>query len=227
MKTDKVLVEKERSVDKKTVRDEKRSVELWGVLVGLPLWLVLFGIFYGTGLYIEWGKSALLRFYGDDPNIVFTLITFPGSIAIMVASTMGAIKLSVKTRRSDPFRIAVAESVDLFLWLNSTAVWMGMSVHYTFYQSIPILELVIANLITLLPPIVGFAVILDFVMPKLWNRLFGCNCGYFQGKLLKNLKQSWRKSELQRDFRKSLVGGLILMLCVSVLVVVLALMGLL
>jgi hypothetical protein len=190
-------------VYEKAIRNEKRSVELWGVLLGLLLWLAFYGVFYASGLYATWGRSLFLgSFYGSDPTVAVLFITLPLSIAVLIASVIGAIKVARKVHNIRPFKVAIADSVDLFLWGNSFAIWAGMVIHYTLdslYQSISVLGLVISQLLAFLPPIVGFPFILDFLMPRFWRSVFGYSYGYFQGKLLKNLRRSWRKGYLQRD----------------------------
>jgi hypothetical protein len=217
-------------VDAHTLKKEKTSVETWGVLLGFPLWLVLAGVFYVSGLYLEMGKLPFLKFYGSDPNILFIFITFPASVAFGIASAIEAIRLMKKSGNSEAIKVSTADFVDISLWLNLTFICAGIILHFTFYgicRAIPILGLAIGHVTGFLPPILLFPFLLDFFMPKFWKLVFGYNYGYFQGKLLKNLGRSWRKGDIQRDFRRHLLGAGILIFGILVVLAILALMGLL
>jgi len=215
----------------KMLRNERKSVETCAVLLGFLLWLIFYAAFYISGAYAVWGRKLIVdSFNSDNPTFFLLFLTLPGTGAIFIASIIGAVKTSSKTHSVRPFRIAVADSVDLSLTGNALALWAGFAIHYTFdllANSIPIFGATISLLLATVPPIVGFPFVLDFVMPRFWTFVFGDRYGWFQGKLYTNLKQDWRKGILQRYFRRFLIGALILVVVLSVILVVAIVAGLL
>jgi hypothetical protein len=217
-------------IDKKSLRKEKSNIELWGVLLGFPLWFVLAGIFFASGFYGTLGRSSLIVFLDAYLNIPFVLVSLPGSLGFTIGWGVAAIRIMRDARNLVPIKIFVSDSIDLFLGMNLITILSGLILHYTFdpiYRSIPILGGAFGLLLGFLPSIVGVLFVLDFLMPKLWKSLFGYDYGYFQGKLFRNLRRSWKKGDWKKDLRKTAIGMFVLFFSLTAIIVVLVLMGLL
>jgi hypothetical protein len=213
---------------RKEVQKEKDYVGLWALLVGLPLGLFLSVVFYFSGLHMRIGENIMFKFTENAPNIMFTLIALPWTIAGSVAALIGGVKLGRKKGSARPLKVAILSMVDFSMWVNGTAIGIGVLFFHVF-NSVSFLSSYIAvpfvTIVSLVIPIVGIPVILDFVMPKLWNALSCRGCGFFEGKLIRNLMHSWRRGELQRGFYRRVKIGILVVLVVYALLVVLALLG--
>ena len=217
-------------IDEKSLRKEKSAIELWGVFLGFPLWLVLAGLFFASGLYETLSNSPLIVFLDNYLNIPFVLVSLPGSLGFTIGWGVGAIRIMRHNHNSLPIKIFVSDSIDFFVGMNLITILSGLILHYAFdpiYRSVPIIGGALALLLGFIPSIVGVFLALDFLMPKFWKFLFGYDFGYFQGKLFRNLRRSWKRGDLKKGMRKTAIGIFVMFFSLTAIIVVLVLMGLL
>lgn len=170
----------------------------------------------------------MFRFTDNIPIIMFTLISLPWTVAGSVAALIGGVKLGRKKSSTRPLKVAISNLVDLSMWMNGTTIGMGI-MFFNLLKSTsflnPYFAMPLVSFISLLVPIVGVPVILDFLMPKLWKILSCQGYGLFEGKLVRDLIHSWRNEELQREFFRVLKMGLLVVLMVYAVLIILVLLG--
>jgi hypothetical protein len=203
---------------------EINYMALWGLILGLPLWIAMLVIFHLSGIEVRitffLGSVGFIGLFFPGPSIFGGYIALLLSIAVCISSATGLVRLPRTKAWKHPGKAAIFFSIDFILL---TGAWMAIFFNSILFSLRNVLDHFALSLLVMIVGILlapfSILVLMDTFFFRLW-RLFGYEDSIFNGQLYRRLKAVLRNRVFGKGVptceKAGLIAIILLLLTLSI-----------